>query len=566
MTDSLDSDGPDGSAAKQTASGPSRREFLGGIGGLAAVSLLGGGLAATPALTQKTVPRSASELPQANPKIRREEAFRVRLRAARNQRSLPFFPHPTNGDEFRYPNKIGSFTKCLPHSDLGEVDPAAWDALIRAIYADEDERAALFEAIPTASQGRLVNPLAAFAFALEGPDSHQMSMAAPPAFASAEAAAEMTELYWQALTRDVPFADYPTDPLIARACADLSRLSDFRGPKEGGAVTPATIFRGLTAGDLVGPYLSQFLWKDVPVGATRMAPLIRTTMPGRDHITTYEEWLDIQRGEPQGSSDIFDPTLRFIRSGRDLAEFVHRDFPYLEPMEACLILLDMGAPLDAGMPYLSSRTQDGFVTFGLAHVLDLVARVSHHALKAAWCQKWLIHRRLRPEAFGGRVHNLLLGRASYPIHTDLITSDALSEVYTRFGSYLLPQAYPEGCPNHPAYPAGHATFMGAGVTVLKAFFDESWPIPSPVMANADGTALVPYDGPALTVGGELNKLASNIGIARDFASIHWRTDTVGGHRLGEAVAIGVLSDLRLTYGEAFGGFSLTKFDGTTVTV
>ncbi len=37
--------------------------------------------------------------------------------------------------------------------------------------------------------------------------------------------------------------------------------SDFRGPKTNGKVTPATLFRGITAGDLVGPYLSQFLLK-----------------------------------------------------------------------------------------------------------------------------------------------------------------------------------------------------------------------------------------------------------------------------------------------------------------
>jgi hypothetical protein len=36
--------------------------------------------------------------------------------------------------------------------------------------------------------------------------------------------------------------------------------------------------------------------------------------------------------------------------------------------------------------------------------------------------------------------------------------------------------------------------------------------------------------------------------------------------LGEAVAIGVLQDNSTTYNEAFQGFSLTKFDGTTITI
>lgn len=63
-------------------------------------------------------------------------------------------------------------------------------------------------------------------------------------------------------------------------------------------------------------------------------------------------------------------------------------------------------------------------------------------------------------------------------------------------------AYPEGCPIHLAYPAGHAVIAGAGVTILKAFFNESFIIPHPVIASSDGLSLLPYSGPDLTIGGE----------------------------------------------------------------
>jgi len=67
--------------------------------------------------------------------------------------------------------------------------------------------------------------------------------------------------------------------------------------------------------------------------------------------------------------------------------------------------------------------------------------------------------------------------------------------------------------------------------------------------------------------GEINKLASNIGQARDFAGIHWRSDFEWGLRLGEAAAISVLSDQANNYvGKDFAGFTITKFDGTTITV
>jgi hypothetical protein len=66
--------------------------------------------------------------------------------------------------------------------------------------------------------------------------------------------------------------------------------------------------------------------------------------------------------------------------------------------------------------------------------------------------------------------------------------------------------------------------------------------------------------------GELNKLAANVALGRDTAGVHWRSDGIEGLNLGEAVAVGVLEDLRATYTEEFGGFSLTKFDGTTMTL
>jgi len=40
----------------------------------------------------------------------------------------------------------------------------------------------------------------------------------------------------------------------------------------------------------------------------------------------------------------------------------------------------------------------------------------------------------------------------------------------------------------------------------------------------DPTKLIPYVGPPLTVGGELNKLATNIGQGRNWAGIHFRSD------------------------------------------
>jgi hypothetical protein len=182
----------------------------------------------------------------------------------------------------------------------------------------------------------------------------------------------------------------------------------------------------------------------------------------------------------------------------------------------------------------------------------------------------MVHRRLRPEEFGGlvQVHrNVDPGR--YPmIDPDILNSSVVPLVEAKFGSALLPQAFPEGAPTHPSYGAGHATVAGACVTILKAWFDESYVIPNPVEANAAGTALVAYTGAdagRITVGGELNKVAANVAIGRNAGGVHWRSDYTESIRLGEEIAIRILQEQKLTYNENH-HLSLTRFDGTAIAI
>jgi membrane-associated phospholipid phosphatase len=297
----------------------------------------------------------------------------------------------------------------------------------------------------------------------------------------------------------------------------------------------------------------------------------------------YGKWLEVQRGTNQPAPP-FDPVTRLIRNGRDISQYVHVDVLFQAYFIACLLLLapvsqgGVGARLNPGNPYVSSLTQVGFGTFDAPHIKGLVGEVAVRALKAIWFQKWFVHRRLRPEVFGGRIHNLRTRPAEvdYPIHADVLSSDALARVTAQApNTALLPQAFSEGSPLHPSYGAGHATVAGACVTVLKWFFDETSPVPGPVQPRmdadptSDGTTLEPYTGPDagdLTVGGELNKLASNIAIGRNIAGVHWRSDYVASLALGEAVAIATLQDFRETVNERFEGGTFTTFAGEQITV
>jgi hypothetical protein len=535
-----------------------RRGFLAGAAGLGSASLIAGGLSLAPAEAGDRSPvklssREASRLGR---------AFQVRLKAAEHARGLGARLPEGNGEEDGLPGRIACFSKTLPHDPQGLVDTKAYEILLRALKTGRPED---FERTPLGGFVKLANPQAAFAFDLLGPDSSQVQCPPAPGFGSAEQAGELIELYWQALTRDVPFAEYGSHPLTLQAAGELSGLADFRGSRRGGKVTPDTLFRGSTGGDLTGPYISQFLWKPIPLVPLRVEAKIRTAVPDLNFMTGYDAWLAIQNGSLSGVNR-FDAVPRYLRNGRDLGEYVHRDFTYQSFLGACLIALKAGTPPDGGNPYKHSRTQGAFTTFGQPFLLYQLAVVTQVALKACWYQKWLVHRRLRPEELAGRVESHLRKSAEVPIHASLFSSTALEETRRRYSTALLAQAYPEGCPAHPSYPAGHAAMAGACATVLKACLDESYVLPEPVEASPDGLLLQPWKGADLTVGGELDKLASNIALGRDIGGVHWRSDGVEGLKLGEEMAIRVLEEMSFTGNELFSGFSLRRFDGTRVQV
>ena len=495
---------------------------------------------------------------------RRADSRQQRVQAAETEFARAVPEHRNNGEEADYA-PIANYSKALPHNKFGEADPAAYRLLQRAAATEREED---YERIPLAGGRRLVNPRAGLSFDLEGPDAQALTMPPAPRIDQPRNSAEMAELYWMALCRDVPFTRFADDPVVAEAAADLSTgYSDYRAPRRGGEITPDTLFRGDTRGDLRGPFLSQFLLKDVPYGTLLVSQRQDTPDPGVDHLVDYTDWLKVQNGaEPAVRRN--PDKRRYIQTPRDLAHYVHFDALYEAYLNACLILLDMKAPVDAGNPYDFSANQVGFGTFGPPHVLSLVTEVATRALKAVWFQKWSVHRRMRPEEFGGRVHLHLTGRREYPIDNEILDSRATKAIFERFGGYLLPQAFPEGSPAHPAYGSGHATVAGACVTVLKAWFDESTPIPDPVVPDRSGTKLVAYrgaDADELTVGGELNKVAANIATGRNMAGVHWRTDYSEAVLLGEELAIRVLRELTRTSHEQF-SFTLSRFDGTAITI
>jgi hypothetical protein len=233
--------------------------------------------------------------------------------------------HLTNGDEQRYEDRRASFSKTLPHNQLGEVTPDAYNTWL-GILASGDPRD--FERVPRARDAelKLNDPQATYAFDLVGRDPAATRLPPPPAFASAEMAIDMAEVYWQALTIDVPFRDYESQAMVNAAVADLNAFSQPVSAAAGRKVAPATLFRGEIAGALTGPYISQFLWTEVPYGIKKIEQRYAFASRGQRLLTDYDEWLACQRGMKPRAGLRFDAEPRFICSNRELAEYVHRDF------------------------------------------------------------------------------------------------------------------------------------------------------------------------------------------------------------------------------------------------
>jgi hypothetical protein len=524
------------------------------------------------------------------------DTYNLRVDRARANYQVGLPAHPNNGDEARYANKIGTDTRGLPHNQLGEVDLAAYEALRHALDTQDP---ADFEQVPLGGTRKLAGVLGTLAINTTGLASQQVTTPAAPAIASAEKAAEAVESYWQSLLRDVPFSEYRSDTnneLVIAAARELDGLSGYTGPRDdAGHVTPEVLFRGsaryvdpadssgrsprsvIPPGVLVGPYISQFILQDIPYGAQYIPATLRVQLPGNDFLTNYDEWLANQDGKAVTRTLTFDPVRRYLAYGRDLAEYAHGGAPSFWGASQVLgtavstdplIVGGLGAPFSSTNPYLKiTKASAGSGAFNLAHIQSFLPLSTSREIRANYWSKWFVHRVARPEAYGGLIHNRLVNGADYPIHEDVLSSEAADRSFQKFGTYLISSAYPEGAPNHSSYPGGASSNAAINATILKAFFDESFVIPNPVQPDpSDPTKLIPYVGPPLTVGGELNKLATNIGLGRNWAGIHWRSDAAASLPQAEEIAIALLRDERNVFREPFEGFKFTRFDGTLVEI
>ncbi|MGK7926502.1 MAG: vanadium-dependent haloperoxidase [Spirulina sp.] len=468
---------------------------------------------------------------------------------------------------------------------------------------------------------------------------------------------EMAEVYELAILRDVDLNYFEESPILAQsdsniqnilnAIARLNQLDYIKNqtgrPRKvniKGNLDRQTIFRGSSPGAEVGPYLSQFLLigntdlngngsvknGKITYGVLEIDQKVPIAKPETDYMTQMGDYVRVQRGIKQ-PREVYIPgkdgrsARRFISTPRDLATYVHYDALYEAYLNACIILLGMGTPFDPGFDHLSGggvaagnpktrRHAGAFALYGGPHILTLVTEVATRALKAVRFQKFNNHMRLRPEALAARIELVRLSRnRQIPEAPKACVPPALLNAMGQFsekmgptlkaiaelsrGTFLLPMAFPEGSPMHPAYGAGHATVAGACVTILKAFFDTSAVLVETANKEVQFKRMAKGDKPIafrapklkggiipesedleedrklstpLTLEGELNKLAANISIGRNMAGVHYFTDYYDSIRMGEQIALGILEEQALTYSTDPFVLSVPTFDGDVVRI
>jgi hypothetical protein len=267
------------------------------------------------------------------------KALETRVAAAVREASIPVPPHTTNGDEARYPDKSGTYSKALLQDTYGVVNAAAFQSFKTALNTGNPSD---FDKIIMGGTRTLNGPQGAFAFGLIGTDGVQFGNAPspanqeqvvlvspPPAIASAGYGTELVELYWGALLRDVPFTDYATNPMAELAAQELSSMPSYAGPRDKHRnVTPHLLFRGGFSGETIGPHTSQLFITPTFLGQQPISQQMVTYQPGVDYMADLTTWQNVQNGIDTGLVDQPDPQLRYLRNGRGLAAFTHVDVLY----------------------------------------------------------------------------------------------------------------------------------------------------------------------------------------------------------------------------------------------
>lgn len=186
---------------------------------------------------------------------------------------------------------------------------------------------------------------------------------------------------------------------------------------------------------------------------------------------------------------------KVVRTGRQLARLFEDETPGLIHRHALNYLLykrrDLSPPRQARVWM----------------ALDVAL---YSALVAGWYYKWAAPQ--ETHSYRQRPYEYDRNQSFQVLFDNVVGDKGFGNKCARPGPCPSP-----GTPRHPAYPSGHSTFSAAASEILAYFFP----------AEKE----------------QFQRLANNIGTARLWAGVHWRSDHIAGQRVGRAVARRVIEQL-----------------------
>ena len=143
----------------------SRRKFLGQVGAALTGGVLLGKVSLASAQSEASGVADDVQLPARVIDPRVKKSFAIRVKTATKEALIPVPPHTTNGDEQRYPDKSGTYTKGILQDGIGLVNLNAYQTFKRALNSGRD---ADFENIIIGGTRTLNGPQGGLAFRAGG--------------------------------------------------------------------------------------------------------------------------------------------------------------------------------------------------------------------------------------------------------------------------------------------------------------------------------------------------------------------------------------------------------------
>jgi membrane-associated phospholipid phosphatase len=215
-----------------------------------------------------------------------------------------------------------------------------------------------------------------------------------------------------------------------------------------------------------------------------------------------------------------------ILNGVELASLFEGETPGLWHRHVLNVLLDPTVPKGPGQTLSPPRQ---------ALIWQALDMAISSALNAAWYYKWValeepgIDYRQRPAEYAEDAKIPFEVLYDYQVERG---DDCRIIRVRKKESESGPPGFSPGTPRHPAYPSGHSTYSAAASEVLGCLF-RGYTDPRPSLQNIDWE-------------NEFTALADNIGIARLYGGVHWRSDHTFGQKLGKAVGEQIIQQLNVS--------------------